>query len=304
MMNFGEVEVEVVKETVQEMLGEGFIVKSGDVYKVNDQHYHAISIVDLECQQKTAISPSYNLETYGDMAPEDIAAAVVKDYHTRMGKATSIAEKARDILCVRGNFAKALRPVMVNTSKNMNRLRDTVHRQEGEFTIYLELLIGDNLDGQGSVATAAVKPQHLLEVELDEAEAFRLAYQNARQEISIKSMASVIMGLIGDDEEMPGLDEFPMAVVTNRSGNRGAAYLTDLESLKMASERFGGSDLYLLPSSVHELIAIPTDMGMSPAELKTMVGEVNGTVLEPQDYLSDNVYIYRRAEDTLSVYED
>lgn len=51
------------------------------------------------------------------------------------------------------------------------------------------------------------------------------------------------------------------------------------------------TDLYLLPSSVHECIAVSVDMG-TPEELAEMVQSVNMNEVELKDRLSNNVYHY------------
>lgn len=52
-------------------------------------------------------------------------------------------------------------------------------------------------------------------------------------------------------------------------------------------------DVYVLPSSQHELILVPvTDSyDYDPKELLEMVKEVNRTQVEAEDYLADHVYL-------------
>ena len=61
-----------------------------------------------------------------------------------------------------------------------------------------------------------------------------------------------------------------------------------------------GTDLYILPSSVHEVIAVSTDMG-TPETLSEMVREVNGTQVSEEEQLSDHVYRFDAAKKTLSL---
>lgn len=49
------------------------------------------------------------------------------------------------------------------------------------------------------------------------------------------------------------------------------------------------------------LIAVPVTEEREIAELKEMVMEVNRNVLQPEEVLSDNVYIYRREQDRLEI---
>ena len=53
-----------------------------------------------------------------------------------------------------------------------------------------------------------------------------------------------------------------------------------------------GSDYFILPSSLHEVILIKDDGTSNTDDLKRMVVEANRSVVEPHDVLSDNVYYY------------
>ena len=54
-----------------------------------------------------------------------------------------------------------------------------------------------------------------------------------------------------------------------------------------------GSDLYILPSSIHEILLLPVSAG-KPEELAEIVKEVNRTQVQPEERLSDSVYLYDR----------
>ncbi len=84
-----------------------------------------------------------------------------------------------------------------------------------------------------------------------------------------------------------------MYIYANAAGSNGAAVMLYWNCLdKLAHELKG--DLYILPSSVHEVIAVPAAEIGDPAGLKDIVREVNagGTVAD-DEILSDNVYLYR-----------
>ena len=59
---------------------------------------------------------------------------------------------------------------------------------------------------------------------------------------------------------------------------------------KWLLEHFDGK-CYILPSSIHEMIAVPYDDGVSPEELKEMISDINDNVVENIDQLSNNAYI-------------
>ena len=89
--------------------------------------------------------------------------------------------------------------------------------------------------------------------------------------------------------KMFGLPEgaFPMMVVTNDDFFYGASSV--IPATKELREMF--PDGYIvLPSSVHEVIVIPKTEDNDINYFIDMVKNINATVLEPQDKLSDNAY--------------
>lgn len=76
-----------------------------------------------------------------------------------------------------------------------------------------------------------------------------------------------------------------------RAGDEnGASAVLDEQFLQKTGEAIG-EDFYLLPSSVHEFIAVPASMDKK--SLLETVAAVNKT-LEPEDLLSNNIYHYDR----------
>ena len=115
----------------------------------------------------------------------------------------------------------------------------------------------------------------------------------------IESMEEMLFGSLGDDMDqdlatmLNMFGENPkekMWVVTNNIGIDGAAAMLYEENLHILAEKMG-TDLYLLPSSVHEWIAVSVEMG-TPEELSEMVQEVNMGVVSLDERLSNNVYHY------------
>lgn len=108
------------------------------------------------------------------------------------------------------------------------------------------------------------------------------------------------------NEKMPSFDtdsEFPMYVLTNEDSTYGAAFISDKNVLDMAAKKLK-DDLFIIPSSVHELIIIPKSQkyGPSLSEIKLMVEEANQTMVDPKDFLSNNVYVYDAKARELKMY--
>ena len=137
------------------------------------------------------------------------------------------------------------------------------------------------------------------------AEVFEAAEINTQSNFPIKidSMPNVLIGLM-DVAEFDLPDDFDKApvmyVVTNSIGTNGAAAITYPNALKQISEICGGS-FFLLPSSIHELLAVPAANGCTTEELRNMVHEVNSTVVDDRDILGYSVYYYDATAKELSI---
>lgn len=64
-----------------------------------------------------------------------------------------------------------------------------------------------------------------------------------------------------------------------------------------------GCNLFMLPSSVHEVLLICDEKGICAAELKEIVMSVNGDpdVIAAEEVLSDSVYYYDREKEEIRI---
>ena len=75
--------------------------------------------------------------------------------------------------------------------------------------------------------------------------------------------------------------------------------MLDDEALHTVAEYFG-DNLHILPSSIHEIIAIKAEEGHEK-ELAEMVADINQKEVPLGDRLSDNVYFYDRLKRELTM---
>ena len=89
-------------------------------------------------------------------------------------------------------------------------------------------------------------------------------------------------------------------VLSNEKRLFGAVALLYPGSMERVAERLQ-SDFYIIPSSIHETIIVPTGENMDANSLIQMVHEVNSTVMVEEEILGDNVYFYSREKQELEV---
>lgn len=82
-----------------------------------------------------------------------------------------------------------------------------------------------------------------------------------------------------------------MYVLSNPCRQFGAACILYPDVLNKFAESTG-KNLYLLPSSVHEVLLVPEQAGMCAEAFEQIVREINSTQIEREEILSDSVYYY------------
>jgi hypothetical protein len=153
------------------------------------------------------------------------------------------------------------------------------------------------------IATAVVGNDMAESVGLTEEELFLAATENTKRllPVKIQSMNEIMMGMMmaeGMPKEiaeemfssMSPQDAPTMWIITNDRGVNGAVNMLYDENLQHLAKELK-DDLYILPSSIHEVICIPASMG-DPKVLAEMVQEVNATVVSLEERLSNQVYHY------------
>lgn len=94
--------------------------------------------------------------------------------------------------------------------------------------------------------------------------------------------------------------DIPMYVLTNHTKLYGAACMLYPGILKEFCDAVN-RDIYILPSSVHEIIIIPKSNQTRVSELKAMVKDTNENHVEKEEILSYSVYEYLKEEDRLQI---
>ena len=167
---------------------------------------------------------------------------------------------------------------------NEVRLKGAVTRRlyGTDLILYLMLTVELPSGGKGS---CIVKEDYLKILGISEDTAWDNANRNAEYRVS--DLCEIMMGMMGTSFKMPGTPD--MAVISNKETAYGAAAIANPEALREASELLNSRNLYIIPSSIHECIAVPAEFG-SPDEIRNMINDVNAGVVSETERLSDHPY--------------
>lgn len=217
-----------------------------------------------------------------------------------------IRESAMDIDRIKSNLIVCL----VNTEQNKEMLKEVPHREFNDLSVIYRWIVNIHEDG---VASAIINNYNVQMLSMTEPELYEKAMENTREKfpMKIRDIEGLISEMIFDDIDMmvDDMDEFgremlqqgmadiindrygsDMYVFTNGPGMFGANALLFEEQLYDFSQKFGG-DFYIIPSSIHDLIAISPKM-CTPEMLADMVYEVNRDQVDISERLSNEVYFY------------
>lgn len=187
---------------------------------------------------------------------------------------------------------------LINTEQNKEMLANMPHREFKDLSVIYRMVV--KIDGEG-IASTPVHNGLADTLGFTEEQLFKLAAENTKRLLPpvVKSMNDVMREIFMKDGMPPEiadmmLGEMPpeqqMYVISNNKGINGAVSMLYEEGLHELAEKLG-SDLYIMPSSIHEVIAVSTDLG-NPNELAAMVSEINMSQVELDERLSNQVYHY------------
>ena len=183
---------------------------------------------------------------------------------------------------------------LINYKKNEELLLECPHISFFDLAITFYYAYSDPVLGKGTII---IKNTHMEEWKVSTEELFRKANDNTKrlfpcEILGIEDLIKELMGGPFLDEGMSAREEMmiPMYVATNKKRYYGAISILYPEMLSEVAGK-ENSNLFLLPSSVHEFIVL-SDTGQDTDDLRKMVREVNENSVSEEEVLSDSVYYY------------
>ena len=293
---------ERVRAEVERKLGDGFNVALMDVRKNNGILLSGINILDKGRTIGLNIySEGYECELekgkFGSL--EAVAEEVISVYSESV-KNIWEENELQDI----GNLLhdkewvlSKVYPKMVNAERNKRMLEGMPHKRFLDLAVTYYIRLAEQ-EGIG-VPSIAVDNKNMEYCGVTAEELDKAALDNIQKGfLTVLSLESVIAELTG--RSIPEREDFPVFVATNKTRLYGAAAMLSYDTLDEVCDRCG-KDLIVLPSSVHEVLLMPKSREFKENELKDMVGSVNKTAVDEEEYLSGEVYIYSRGSRQMAV---
>lgn len=149
------------------------------------------------------------------------------------------------------------------------------------------------LKGKLSDTSYSVKltPDILSHAGIDECRAWEQAMENLCADTQITSLTKLLSDMSGIPLEAPAEPGISLHVITNSEKYKGAATILNRKALRRFAREHYTNMLFVLPSSVHEMMISPFTAKTTADELSAIVREVNETQVAPEERLTDRAYI-------------
>ncbi len=269
------------------------------VAKNNNQIYDGLVITDKD----EAVSPTIYLNAfYGNRylkgaSINDICEEILTQY-----------EAARKIdpcdLSFFTDFSKVKDRIIfriINKKLNKKLLSEIPHIDYLDLSITFLVLLSIH---ESCDATVLIHDSHLQMWDTDTDELFLLAKNNTPRLLAweMSDLSKILETLEAPaDDLIPSKNDLscPMYVLSNRIHMHGAGCILYENLLSSLSGELC-DDLYIIPSSIHEVLLIPYSLAHSRNMLDEMICEVNRTQVDAEEILSDHAYVYLRNKNTIT----
>ena len=248
------------------------------VHKVN-QDLDSISLIGENIKMSPTLYFNNMYDYYIDAAAS-VEELALKAFETMLEgvNQTEITEELPD----KDKFIENIFFQVINTEKNKTLLLEVPHREYLDLSIIYRYAvnISDN-----DIATTTINYILMDEFKLTEEELYEAAYKNTRRLLKPKVTS-------------PGITGFYM--LSNDLNIFGANGILYKDIIAKEAKKLN-TDIYLIPSSIHEFLIQPVSNILKPKDLKEIIKDANEHVIDPEDYLSDSLYIYKLETDTIEV---
>jgi len=290
--NYSEFKQHILTD-LQKHLGSDIRVTVQDIIKNNDTHLDGLTLLSARYNLSPTIYLNYYFKQYEDgRSLSDIEDDILKVYRDNCPSANIDISFFTDYDKVKSRIVFKL----VNYERNRELLQEVPHYRFLDLSIVFNCLVESSPSGS---ATILIHNHHLSYWGITKDDLYALAQQNTPRLLSydLRNMTDILKELLAD-EELPAdapdvATAYPMYVLTNRYKLNGSGCILYRNLLRDFANRLE-SDLFILPSSVHEVLIIPVKNQTTHQELSDMVKDVNSSQLSREEILSDHVYYFCR----------
>lgn len=297
--NYSQFKQQIVS-SLQKQLGTETRITIQDIVKNNDTHLDGLTILPENSCVCPTIYLNYYFQKYENGCPiSEITGQILAVYRENLPASSIDFSFFTDYTQVRSNIVFKL----INYERNPELLSDVPHYRFLDLALVFYCLIETSPDGCASIL---IHNRHLSYWNITDDDLFALAQQNTPRLLAyeLRDMTDVLRELFAAEpsvcEDDDSLSPASMYILTNRAKRNGSVCILYDNLLLNFANRLG-CDLFILPSSIHEVLLIPANGQTETKDLSEVVREVNSCQLSREEILSDHVYYFSRETGRLTM---
>jgi hypothetical protein len=181
---------------------------------------------------------------------------------------------------------------LVSYARNEALLQTVPHKRFLDFAVIFYCLLESDGAHQAGIL---VCNNHLCMWNVDSEELYQTALRNSPRLLEYKlfNLQEILKETLSEQMDADETDLFPMYALSNLHHTYGASVILYPGLLSSLADTFE-KDLLIIPSSVHEVLLLPSDEFPDAEYYSEMIHEVNETQLADEEVLSDHAYFYSR----------
>lgn len=296
----------LISKEVSKKLSDCFQIRINTVRKNNNLILTGLTII----QNGINISPTIYLDGYyqeyvnGRTTLKNVADAVMDTYNkNQIGHCVDM-QYFLHYKQVKQNIVYRL----INTERNKELLEDIPHIEFLDLSIVFQCIISQKELG---LSTVLIHNVHMKFWDVTAEELYKAAKENTPRLLpyELKSMMDVLCDIMQSEHpesfnRNDYIEEFssniPMFVLCNQSRVEGAVCILYPHVLVDFAGTINSS-FYIIPSSTHEVLLLPTKNNTEYAEIKNMIKEINDTQVSAEEILSYSLYYFDRETGKISM---
>lgn len=280
-------------------------ISEGEVSKNNTTFYDTVTIrapgqIISPCIRLNDYYRRFNSQTENERSFAKVLEGICDEYWSTLDH-TGYKDKIINEITNFNDIKDHITCRLVNRAMNQVLLDTMPHENYlGEFAVIYSVIIKQGDEGVESVRITNSLMNHW---KISSHDLYELALNNTVKLFPKVSMPmeDMIRSMIGAPMPEREAEVGMMYILTNEQGINGATVLIYPGLLNELISQYGIKEryLYILPSSIHEVILVPTENLSMTENYRQMVRDVNYSEVAAEEILSNQIIIYDCNEDTI-----
>lgn len=297
---------EMLKARMQDLMGDAIEVGYETYTKNNQTEIEAMTFKEKEPQAKTIISPAIHLQDLYELYKKNGDGETFTQCLHQI-QTLYLNQEPKSVEGIDDDWEEIRRNInltLMHEEWNQKWLEEkqVPYSRFLDFAITLRRTVEVSPRGIGTIAVT----KELMECwDVTEEALWEAAWNNLYQEkFLIDDLDKIVKSEVREEDFNIDTLDFekipPMYIISNQEREYGARAILRMDILHKISRKLD-CNLYILPSSTHEIILVPDDAGIDVERMRESVRSINESMVPKHERLSDEVYYFGRDKGILEI---